>query len=322
MNFDATDIRSPKPKRRELGKLVPAVLISLAIHGGLLAVIMNSEVGGQAAVERQVVAVRFIPQNPLADLVDPSSVDLPPDEPSTAEPSTIAPTAIESSTLESQVVETVDVLSESSKPQLEQAEPDAQENVLPDNDKAKIAEAETSVPGANETEDVPASIAAPSVLAVQKSLRDLQDNSVSKFYAYDCNPLEEEIGLKDCRPQFDTLKESGYQPVQRSLTYRTLNPTRSLSRSERSLDVVSSQSEALTARVSNLNIPEGLGEYITQELEAGISHNADLGNRTVEHMLKSTDKSAAGAMARELLSDPWVVKKTKQQRQRRVRLPN
>jgi hypothetical protein len=46
-----------------------------------------------------------------------------------------------------------------------------------------------------------------------------------------------------------------------------------------------------------------------EELEAGITHNTNPGNRTVDHMLNFNDKSAAGAIAWELLSDPWVVKK-------------
>ncbi|MFK7862766.1 MAG: hypothetical protein AB8B95_00925 [Pseudohongiellaceae bacterium] len=163
---------------------------------------------------------------------------------------------------------------------------------------------------------------APSVLTVQESLRQIRDSSRSQLYSYSCNPLEEEAGIKDCSGGSDSsVGELEYRPVERNLVYRALNPTRELSRSERSLNVVSTQSRDLAERVSSLELPTGLSDYVLQEVEAGITHNADLGNRTVQHMIDSTDKSAAGAMARDLLSDPWVLKQEKLNRQRQVRLP-
>jgi hypothetical protein len=65
----------------------------------------------------------------------------------------------------------------------------------------------------------------------------------------------------------------------------------------------------LAGRLSDLRLPRGLSDYVLEKLEAGITLNTNLGNRAVDHMLNFTDKSAAGAIARELLSDPWVVKK-------------
>ena len=85
---------------------------------------------------------------------------------------------------------------------------------------------------------------------------------------------------------------------------------------------MSTQSEALAGRLSDLRIPEGFSDYVLEELEAGITHNANPGNRAVDHMLNFTDKSAAGAIARDLLSDPWIVKKAKQRQQKKVHLPN
>lgn len=310
MNFDVIDIQPPAQAKRDLRKLIPAVVISLGIHAGLLIVVINGEVGRSPPVERQVVSVRFLPQNPLLE----------PDE-----SESVAEIYVEAATTENSLVESVDAITDNTQAEADPFESVEAENLAAerDSDRIQISEPEASLSYPDDASELAPPVTAPSVLAVQETLRSLQDTSISNFYVYDCNPLEEEAGIKDCRRE--SAQASGanaYLPEQRRLTYQTLNPTRTLSRSERSLGVVSDQSAALAARVGELNIPEGLGEYLTQELEAGISHNVNLGNRAVQHMINSTDKSAAGAMARELLNDPWVIKKTKQQEQRQVLLPN
>ena len=95
-----------------------------------------------------------------------------------------------------------------------------------------------------------------------------------------------------------------------------------MSRTERSAAVVSTESKALAGSLGDLGLPDGLSDYVLEELEAGITHNADLGNRAVENMLNSNDKSAAGAMVRDLLRDHWLEKRSKELQQRKVHLPN
>ena len=75
------------------------------------------------------------------------------------------------------------------------------------------------------------------------------------------------------------------------------------------MEVVSTESKELAGRQGDLCWPVRLSDYALEELEAGITHNLNQGNRAVDHMRNLTDKSAAGAIARELLSGPWVVKR-------------
>jgi len=163
----------------------------------------------------------------------------------------------------------------------------------------------------------------PSVLMMQEPLQNIEAQRQTRFYSYNCNPLEEEAGIRDCQSSGQgELQSTSLQLEQRNSTYRALNPIRQLSRTERSAAVVSTESKALAGSLGDLGLPDGLSDYVLEELEAGITHNADLGNRAVEHMLNSNDKSAAGAMVRDLLRDHWLEKRSKELQQRKVHLLN
>lgn len=145
----------------------------------------------------------------------------------------------------------------------------------------------------------------PPILMIQKSLQYFDAQWRTKFYSHRCNRLEEEAGIRDCESsRHRELQSASYQHSEQAFTYRALNPIRQLFIVECSLVVVATQSEALAGRFSHLRIPEGLSDYVSGELEASITNNANPGNRAIDHILNFTDKSAAGAIARNFLRDP------------------
>ncbi|MDP6416838.1 MAG: hypothetical protein QGG54_17665, partial [Gammaproteobacteria bacterium] len=75
---------------------------------------------------------------------------------------------------------------------------------------------------------------------------------------------------------------------------------------------------ALAARLSSSDIPQDLSDYVLEELQAGITHNTNVGNRAVDHIDLMTDRSAAATMVRQILGDAWVVKRAKELQQRKV----
>ena len=100
-------------------------------------------------------------------------------------------------------------------------------------------------------------------------------------------------------------------------TYRSLNPVRVLSRSERTLPAVTENAAALAGRLQNMAIPEGLSDYLMEEVEAGITHNTNAGNRNLENIDVMTDKSDAAKIARDVLGDPWIKTQSRINAQRR-----
>jgi hypothetical protein len=61
-----------------------------------------------------------------------------------------------------------------------------------------------------------------------------------------------------------------------------------------------------------------LSDYVLEELQAGITHNTNVGNRAVDHIDLMTGRSAAATMVRQILGDAWVVKRAKELQQRKV----
>lgn len=306
MNSATFEIEPRVEKGPALSKMLPAVVFSLVLHGGLLAVLMNSEISEPELERRTFVSVRLYPESPLQEIGNEAPLV------ESTEPDAIienVDTEIEFDSIEP--VQEISAVAET------EATVPNQQPVQADDAEIEALDAAPVRPSDRGSE-----VAPPTVATVRESLRQLDDTSSSLFYRYDCNPLEEEAGIKECNPSLGQTPDGrGYQPAERSLVYRGLNPVREISRSEKSLDVVSSHSRELAERLGSVAVPEGLSDYVMQEVEAGITHNADLGNRAVQHMINSTDKSAAGAMARELLSDPWVVNKAKQNRQRQITRP-
>jgi hypothetical protein len=154
---------------------------------------------------------------------------------------------------------------------------------------------------------------APSIVTVIESIQALKATQAQRYWSSDCNRLQVEVGLRDCEPK----DRNNYALLKRNRTYEALNPVRQLTRTQRSLSVVSRQALALAAELEAGTIEPGLAEYLVQEIEAGITQLADPGNRAVQNMGRM-DTSAAAVMKRRILQDPWVQSRTKQLQQRRV----
>jgi len=154
---------------------------------------------------------------------------------------------------------------------------------------------------------------APSIVTVIESIQALKATQAQRYWSSDCNRLQVEVGLRDCEPK----DRNNYALLKRNRTYEALNPVRQLTRTQRSLSVVSRQALALAAELEAGTIEPGLAEYLVQEIEAGITQLADPGNRAVKNMGRM-DTSAAAVMKRRILQDPWVQSRTKQLQQRRV----
>lgn len=142
----------------------------------------------------------------------------------------------------------------------------------------------------------------PTLQAISQSVRELSRSREAQFYPYVCNPLEEDEGIKECAPRSSTA----FGALETNSVYQALNSTRELSRSERAAGVVSSQARSLTDRLE-VELPAGISDYLIQELEAGISHSVNEGNRAVQHMIDMTDKSDAAAQARQVLNNPLLL---------------
>lgn len=306
MDLDSVDYSEREPVHAEPNRLLPAILASVLFHGALALLLVNSTVGDSSPPRPSSVSVSLLERNPLR--VDPEN--------------TVTP---EASPLEERaVVTTVD--EEESEPTETEllGEPEATpEPVEPLGNLADVPVLDSIEPEVPETEQgvqqqlkTDVSIL-PSVLAVQNSLREVDAQSRSWFYAYDCDPLEEEAGIRQCKPDSGN---NNYQLIERNSTYRALNPIRQRSRSQQVSGIVAGQSRDLAGRLQEGAIPEGLSDYVLEELEAGITHDAELGNRAVKHMIDSTDKSAAAAIARELLDDEWIIQKSKELRNRKVHI--
>lgn len=305
MEFDFSQAETRDEVYTEPSRLLPAVLVSLLFHGLLAGVFINRQIASPIPAESAVVSVRLYPSNPMLDKSMPAEIE-----------AELLPSGV---TEDLTLVEATDEVNEledltESEPELNELAESQPSSIAIDEDPASTNSSSPSKPTAE--------FNLPSVLTVQESLRSFSAESKSAFYVRPCNPLEEEAGIRDCETAGQGDDQRSYQVNERNSTYRALNPTRQLSRAERSLDTVSTQSKALAGRLGDLNLSKELSDYVLEELEAGITHNANLGNRAVDHMVNSNDKSAAGAMARELLSDPWVINKTKQRAQRQVNPPN
>lgn len=314
MSSELYEIESRQETIPEAQKLLPAILVSLLFHGVLAAVFLNGQIGGEnadrLAVSSSLVSVRLYPHNPQILQVS---------EPVSRAEERATPVAIEvddSSSAELLIQENTGVAEFDSSPEPMSGD------LVDIQSEQRNTDVEEIAPVQGLANPLPA-IRLPSVLMVQESLQDIDAQTRPQFYSHRCSPLEEDAGIRDCESsQQGELQSADYQDKQRNSTYRALNPIRQLSRTQRTSKVVSTQSKALAGRLGELRIPPGLSDYVLEELEAGITHNADLGHRAVEHMVNTNDKSAAGAIARELLSDPWVKQRSKELLQRKVHLPN
>ena len=280
---------------RSSHNLLISVAVSLLFHATLLLSIAELQVEFKQQPIPEVVEVRLVATNPLTTVPIAATEEPPPAVP---EPEITAP-ALEISDSKAPLAEEIASSEEAFSPPLE---PES----VPQPDVEEIAPIEPQ----------PSRIFVPSVVTIQETLqqRRVRSERDSKTWLYDRNILEEESTVYTCDPE----DRRDYRIIESNPTYQTLNPIRELSRSQRSLPVVAANAPALAARLSSSDIPQDLSDYVLEELQAGITHNTNVGNRAVDHIDLMTGRSAAATMVRQILGDAWVVKRAKELQQRKV----
>ncbi|MEQ8954375.1 MAG: hypothetical protein RL120_09595, partial [Gammaproteobacteria bacterium] len=117
----------------------------------------------------------------------------------------------------------------------------------------------------------------------------------------------------------DTAAAYDFDAVELNPVYRNLNPVRELSRTQRSLAMVSQATPQLASRLDELALPAGVPVYLMEQLEGNITHLSNPGNRSLQ-MMKELTASPVQQQAARVLGDPWVLNqyRLKQQRQRHI----
>ncbi len=288
MEFAATNYNSREELTQHSNFLGVAIPISLLLHLLLVSFFIQSEQEVAKVTAPQLVAINLLPTNPNKPLVQapiesavapavteagvtaPAAVE---EEPTAGAPAGPATTADPGDLAAGREADTA--------PQIK-----AQEVASP-----KTAEQDSAV-----------SRLIPSLDSISQSVRELSRSSEAQFYSTVCNPLEEEEGLKECAPK----PNASYEALEGNAIYQSFNPAQEISRSAAVSAIVSSQSQAVAGRLRS-ELPQGLSGYLIEELEAGISHSANEGNRAVKHMIDMTDKSDAAAQARQVLGNPLLI---------------
>ncbi|NKB31486.1 MAG: hypothetical protein GKR91_00090 [Pseudomonadales bacterium] len=262
---------------RENGLLGLALVISLIVHVSLLALALNARFAIEPNLTPDFVEIQLIPSNPL--LVEETAPEI-------VEEPVEAP-------------ETVEELVEEISTEIAEV--------------AEIEPLETNEPlPAEEQIEVP-EVFVPSIVSVRDTIDAIEADATSRLWAYDCDAIEEESDLRTCNP----TDRRNYEVVERNTTYEALNPVRELSRGVRTLGTVTTNSPELAARLLSSDLPDGLSVYVMEQVEAGITHNTNSGNRVLENMDIMTENEVE-AQIRYIMNDPWVKNQEKVLRQRNV----
>lgn len=265
-----------------------ATFVSVLLHSLLIFFLMGSDPEKALIAERESIEIKLLPSNPnrvsppLAE--DSSTEPLPSQRPLTdlvigeAEPELIPELQqpVSSPSVEPETLNRFELDTDSLANETQSEQRDLQESNF-----------ETL---------------RPTVEAISRTVRDVSRRNETQFYTYRCNPLEEEEGLKICAPS----SSRAYESLETSAIYQAFNPSRVSSRFERVSGLVSSQARDLSDRLRG-QLPEGVSGYLIEELEAGITHSVNEGNRAVNFMIEMTDKSSAAAQARQVLDNPLLL---------------
>jgi len=300
------DAKPADSRTRERRLLLAGLVLSLALHVVLGGVLATFEPPVHEPPTPEVVAIRLLPVNPLLEqTAEPEQV--PVDESAIDEMEAIA-------VIEEPVPEVAELLAEESIPEpVQEVESPVEQATDAELAQAEEATAESDFPDSPPVAEPPI-VVIPSRDIVTRSIQSVEAENTSRLWAYDCNAQQQESELIRC----DDQATPNYDRVRENSTYRSLNPVRVLSRSQRTLPTITENSSALAGRLQDINIPEGLSDYLMEEVEAGISHNTNAGNRALENIEMMTDKSDAAKIARDVLGNPWVETQSRSNAQRRV----
>ena len=303
---------------KEQRLLLPALALSLSLHAGLAGWVLSARLLLPQDELPDFVEIQLIPFNPL--LADDGIEELVEEtveeeivedqlEPSEELVEIFEPELLPDIELESQddttfeaPVEIAEVLVPEELKEHELIEP---EEVI-DQEQAGLPAVESVVIEAPE-------VFVPSLVNVQESINRIEQENKSQLWSYDCDRIEEESELRRCKP----TDRRNYARVERNSTYASLNPVRVLSQSVRTLRTVTSNAPALASRLQSSDLPEGLSDYMMEQVEAGITHNTNPGNIVIENMEIMIENDAA-AQARYIMNDPWVLNRKKELQQRNV----
>lgn len=291
---EAQDEAVPPASSGDQRLLVPALVLSLFMHAVLATLVFNARLSLQQKSIPDFVEIQLIPSNPLLveEEVEVSAIA----EEIIAESDLPEIEEVENDTTEEQVGELVEEF-------IEQVPTEIAEVIEPS--ELTPEQSEPVLPGPE--------IFIPSLVNVQDSLREIEQENSSRLWAYDCDALEEESELRTCNP----VDRRNYEVVERNSTYVALNPVREISRGAFSLPTVASGASDLAARLGASDLPNGLSNYVIEQLEAGITHNSNQGNRVIENMEIMTENEAA-AQARAIMNNPWAKLKERERQQRNV----
>ncbi len=309
-------------RRQDYSLVWLGLAISAGLHAVLLAVLLltrASDPAGQTVLP-EIVRINLVPPQPRPDRqqLAPSAPAVEPAPTSALTPAP-APTEAQDSRTGSpppQPVRQPDVQPgpEASPTVAPPAPVQTAELPLPEEGVSNLFERDSNAPQA------PSSVPLPSAAAVRSQLRQMQQSAQDQAWRSDCTRRQAQSDVLDCpeegTPDYGSSASAASAP--RQAIYRALNPVRSVSRTQRSLPTVAANIDGLAERLADSDITEGLADYLLEQTTIGITDGSNSGNRAVEHMRRMTDKSAAAEQARMLLSDPWVITRSRELEQRKV----
>lgn len=274
-----SDILPPNPWRLRLF----AVTASLCIHLALVIAALRYGEIEYSAVSTPSLTIGLVPDNPL--LLE-------------TEPAALTPGDIPEAVPEA--IRTEDAAREGSpEPQLP-AEAEPITEAL-----ATVEAAPTSAPAGPES--IEPLVQAPSISNILSTVSQSRAEQQAELreWANSCTELQRVAGVLGCQQQ----QESNYQAIEQApeaqSVYQFHNPPAELTRAQRALPTIASNTGLLATNLAMADIPQGLAEQVMAETEAGISLYSNRGNPALAVMDRMVDQSAAAQIAREMNS-PWV----------------
>lgn len=301
---DASFLDDSKPiesRVREQRLLLAGLACSLLLHFSLGGVLVTFEPDAQETPTPDIVSIRLLPSNLLREeMLEPEAIVV--EEELVEEPS------------EEPIAQAVELAAEESLPEpVDESEPLPETAFETEVAQSEEVLPESEIPDSQAVLDPPV-IVIPNSEIVTRSIQSIESENTSRLWAYDCNAQQQESDFIRC----DDQATPDYDRVRDKNTYRSLNPVRVLSRSQRTLPTIAENTGYLAGRLQDIQIPEGLSDYLMEEVEAGVAHNTNAGNRTLENIELMTDKSDAAKIARDVLGDPWIKTQSRNNAQRRV----
>jgi hypothetical protein len=309
--FDDPAASAASDKQRESRLMQLAILMSLGLHGLLALLLLRDQSLPEPANQSttQFVRINLLPDNPLSP---PPAESLPEPEAETPDAATVS--SEDNPPPLSEVAEEQQAVVEALAAEVEPTLPDIS-TPLPEQNAAATDSQPAEAPP-TDTRPRPL-INLPNVDVVQSTLQQMQDAERSQLWLRDCTRRQEENDLLDCEPS----QQADYSTARRSnifdRTYQSLQPVRSLSRSERALPTITENQAALAARLAEADINQGLADYLLQQTDAAISEGSSTGNRNIEQIIRMTDRSAAAQQAERVLGDAWIQLRSRELRKRR-----